>query len=125
MSSEETVKGKESFEQFARTHGVHIKHYHVDNGRFKDNLFMKAIERNNQTISFSGVGGAHHQNGIAEKRIGDLQRRATALLLHAERRWPDAINSIWQQMIVETTFQIKIAWNAQSQNSQDQARIQS
>jgi transposase InsO family protein len=95
MGSEETVKGKESFEQFARTHGVHIKHYHADNGRFKDNLFMKAIERNNQTISFSGVG-AHHQNGIAEKRIGDLQRRATALLLHAERRWPDAINShLW------------------------------
>jgi transposase InsO family protein len=95
MSSEEALKGKESFEQFAKTHGVHIKHYHVDNGRFKDNLFMKAIERNNQTISFSGVG-AHHQNGIAEKRIGDLQRRATALLLHAERRWPDAINShLW------------------------------
>jgi transposase InsO family protein len=95
MSSKETLKGKESFEQFARTHGVHIKHYHADNGRFKDNLFIKAIERNNKTISFSGVG-AHHQNGIAEKRIGDLQRRATALLLHAERRWPDAINShLW------------------------------
>jgi hypothetical protein len=30
---------------------------------------------------------AHHQNGIAEKRIGDLQRRATTLLLHALRRW--------------------------------------
>jgi hypothetical protein len=56
----------------------------------KDNAFLKSIQENHQTISFSGVG-AHHQNGIAEKRIGDLQRRATTLLLHAQRRWPDAI----------------------------------
>ena len=44
------------------------------------------------TISFAGVG-AHHQNGIAEKRIGDLQRKATTLLLHAQRRWPEAIST--------------------------------
>jgi len=44
--------------------------------------------------------GAHHQNGIAEKRIGDLQRRATTLLLHAQRRWPDAINTcLWTYAI--------------------------
>ena len=95
MSSEETVRGKEAFEQYAKTHGVYIKHYHADNGRFKDKAFMKSIEKNNQTISFSGVG-AHHQNGIAEKRIGDLQRKATTLLLHAQRRWPNAINThLW------------------------------
>jgi hypothetical protein len=91
MSSEETLKGKEAFEQYAKSHGVTIKHYHADNGRFKDKLFMNSIEKNKQTISFSGVG-AHHQNGVAEKRIGDLQRKATALLLHAQRRWPDAIS---------------------------------
>jgi transposase InsO family protein len=95
MTSEETVKGKEAFEQFSKSHGVHIKHYHADNGRFKDREFMKSIKRKNQTISFSGVG-AHHQNGIAEKRIGDLQRSATTLLLHAQRRWPDAISTyLW------------------------------
>jgi hypothetical protein len=48
--------------------------------------------KNHQTIIFSGVG-AHHQNGIAEKRIKDLQRRATTLVLHAQKRWLDAINS--------------------------------
>ena len=69
MSSEETVKSKLAFEKFAASHGVNIKHYHADNGRFKDNLFMRSIE-------VCGVG-AHHQNGKAEKRIGDLQRRAT------------------------------------------------
>jgi hypothetical protein len=86
MSSKETVKAKESFERYAKSYGVNIKHYHADNGRFKDKAFMKSIEDSGQTISFSGVG-AHHQNGIAEKRIGDLQRRATTLLLHAQRRW--------------------------------------
>ncbi len=95
MSSEETVKAKVSFERYARSHGVNIKHYHADNGRFKDKAFMRSIEDSGQTISFSGVG-AHHQNGIAEKRIGDLQRRATTLLLHAQRRWPDAITThLW------------------------------
>jgi hypothetical protein len=33
---------------------------------------MEDIEKKGQTISFAGVG-AHHQNGIAEKRIGNLQ----------------------------------------------------
>ena len=99
LTSEDTVKGKEAFEAYAKSHGVHIKHYHADNGRFKDNAFLKSIQENHQTISFSGVG-AHHQNGIAEKRIGDLQRRATTLLLHAQRRWPDAINShLWTYAI--------------------------
>jgi transposase InsO family protein len=99
LTSEETLKRKLAFENFALSHGVNIKHYHVDNGRFKDNLFMNSIEEKGQTISFSGVG-AHHQNGIAEKRIGDLQRRATTLLLHAQRRWPDAINThLWTYAI--------------------------
>jgi hypothetical protein len=99
MSSEETVKSKLAFEKFAASHGVNIKHYHADNGRFKDNLFMRSIEEKGQTITFCGVG-AHHQNGKAEKRIEDLQRRATTLLLHAQRRWPDAINShLWTYAI--------------------------
>ena len=102
MTSEETLKSKLAFEKFAASHGVNIKHYHADNGRFKDKLFSKSIEEKEQTISFCGVG-AHHQNGIAEKRIGDLQRRATTLLLHAQRRWPDAINThLW-------TYAIRVA----------------
>jgi hypothetical protein len=83
-------------------HGVRIKHNHADNGRFEDNLFIKDIEEKGQTICFCGVG-AHHQNGIAEKRIGDLQRKATTLLLHSQRRWPDAINKhLW-------TYTIRVA----------------
>jgi transposase InsO family protein len=99
MTSEETLKSKLAFEKFAASHGENIKHHHADNGRFKDKLFSKSIEEKGQTISFCGVG-AHHQNGIAEKRIGDLQRRATTLLLHAQRRWPDANNThLWTYAI--------------------------
>jgi hypothetical protein len=64
LTSEETVKGKKAFEAYAKAHGITIKHYHADNGRFKDNAFLQSIQENHQTISFSGVG-AHHQNGIA------------------------------------------------------------
>jgi hypothetical protein len=63
------------------------------------NITMLIMEGSKQTISFCGVG-AHHQNGIAEKRIGALQRRGTTLLLHAQRRWPDAINThLWTYAI--------------------------
>jgi predicted metallo-beta-lactamase superfamily hydrolase len=48
MSSEETVKVKESFERYAKSYGVNIKHYHTDNGRFKDKAFMKSIEDSGQ-----------------------------------------------------------------------------
>jgi hypothetical protein len=32
ITSEETVQAKQSFERYARAHGVEIKHYHCDNG---------------------------------------------------------------------------------------------
>ncbi len=44
MTSEETLKSKLAFEKYALSHGVHIKHYHADNGRFKDTLFTRDIE---------------------------------------------------------------------------------
>ena len=68
LSSEETVKAKQSFEKFAKSHGVNIKHYHADNGRFKDKAFMKEIEEQGQSISFIGVG-AHHQMGSPKRGL--------------------------------------------------------
>jgi hypothetical protein len=44
MTSEETLKSKFAFEKYALSHGIHIKHYHADNGRFKDTLFTRDIE---------------------------------------------------------------------------------
>ena len=85
LTAEETVKAKLAFEAYSSTIGVNILHYHADNGRFIDNLFIDNIKQNNQSISFCGVG-AHHQNGRAEKRIRDLRDSARKMLLHAISR---------------------------------------
>ena len=64
LSSEETINAKLAFEQFAAEHGVKIKHYHCDNGRFSDNAFKQSCEQSGQRLTFCGVN-AHFQNGIA------------------------------------------------------------
>ena len=69
---EDTIKAKVAFEAYAWSHGVKIKYYHADNERFADQNFLKAIETENQTISFCAAY-AHHQNGKAGKVIRDLQ----------------------------------------------------
>lgn len=39
-SAKETIEAKVAFECFAATHGVQIKQYHADNGRFADNALL-------------------------------------------------------------------------------------
>jgi len=92
----ETVEAnKYSFEHYAASHGVYIHHFHADNGRFADNLFRQAVVRKGQTLSFYG-DNAHFQNGVAERRIRELQDHARCMLIHAHRRWPEAITSnLW------------------------------
>jgi hypothetical protein len=95
ITSEQTMAAKHAFELMAKGAGVQIKHYHADNGRFADNAFLKDVELQGQTITFCGVR-AHFQNGIAEKRIRDLQERARTMLIHASNKWPKAMNaSLW------------------------------
>ena len=62
------MKCKYDLEHFARQHGVKIKSYHADNHPFTSKEFLDDIERQEQTISLSGVG-AHHQNAVAERAI--------------------------------------------------------
>ena len=95
LTSEETVEAKQPFEAFTVTHGVTIKHYHADNGRFQDKLFHQVIHEERQTLSFCGIN-AHFQNRVAEKRIRDLQDNARSMLVHAQRRWEDAVTiNLW------------------------------
>ena len=94
-SSDETIKAKRAFEQFAADHGVKILHYHCDNGRFADNAFKQACEQSRQQLTFCGVN-AHFQNGIAERAIRDLSESARKQLLHARARWPAAVHlALW------------------------------
>ena len=95
LSSKETIEAKHAFETWARLHGVTIKHYHCDNGRFADNDFVAACNQQDQAVTNCGVN-EHHQNGIAERSIRDLQDQARKQLLFAKDRWPMAIDlSLW------------------------------
>ena len=64
-SSAKTVEAKKAFERYASTHGVHVEHYHADNGCFTDKLFREALLQKDQTLSFCSVN-AHWQNGVAK-----------------------------------------------------------
>ena len=95
LTVEDTILAKRLFQAYARNHGVTIKHYHADNGRFADKLFLSAIEQDKQTISFCAVYD-HFQNSKVEKRIWDLQDRTRRVLLHSVDRWPTvSSNYIW------------------------------
>ena len=63
--TEETLNAKHAFECIADQHGVHVLHYHCDNGHFADKAFTDDVHKAQQTISFCGIG-AHHHNGIVE-----------------------------------------------------------
>ena len=94
-SAVETLEAKRAFEKFAAAHAVQVRHYHADNGRFADNLWLSDIAQRGQSISFCGAN-AHFQNGVAEKRIRDLQEAARTILLDAKSRWPKAISAcLW------------------------------
>jgi hypothetical protein len=49
--------------------------------------------------------GAHHQNGIVERRIKELTRILRTLLLHAKRHWPDYITTMmWPFALKEAAY---------------------
>ncbi len=89
-SADDTVEAKEAFERSADKRGVRVEHYHCDNGIFAS----RTLQRSGQTISFCGVG-AHHQNGVAEKRIQDLSDAARALLTHKAHKDPAFASHLW------------------------------
>ena len=55
LSSWKTIDAKQAFERFASEHGVCIRQYHADNGRFADNAFKQHCSQQRQAISYCGV----------------------------------------------------------------------
>ena len=95
MSSDETIKAKQAFEQFAANHFVTIEHYHADNGRFADNAFINHCSQRQQRLTYCGVN-AHFQNGLAERAIRDITEVGRKQLLHAMARWPQVVDlALW------------------------------
>ena len=94
-SAEETIKAKIAFEQYARERGVIIRGYHADNGVFRAHKWVADCTSKNQALTFAGVG-AHHANGVAERRIQEIQNTARTMLTHSQHRWPAAVNAhLW------------------------------
>ena len=102
-SADETIEAKNAFERFAAQRGVTIRHYHADNGIFASNGFREAVRQSGQTISFCGVG-AHHQNGIAERRIQDLTQTARSQLAHASHRNPAVTAHLWPFALAHASY---------------------
>ena len=95
ITSQETVMAKHAFERATEQHGVTIKRYHADNGRFADNAFIQDCQANRQILSYCGVN-AHFQNRIAECRIQDLQEQTRTSMLYAMNKWKKmVIINLW------------------------------
>ena len=86
LTSEEMVMAKHAFECSADQWGVKIIYYHTDNGRFADNAFIADCKAKRQGLSYCGVN-AHFQNGIAERRIRDLQDQTRTSMLYVMSTW--------------------------------------
>ena len=82
ITKAETVQAKHSFECLAEDMGIRVHHYHADNGRFADKGFVEDCQKQHQGLTYCGVN-AHFQNGIAEKKIHDLQEQTRTMMLHA------------------------------------------
>ena len=90
LTAESTLAAKKEFEHRCAIRGIRIQHYHADNGRFAEPAFVQECKRCKQDLTFCGVG-AHHQNGISERKIKDVTLIGRTLLLHAMRYWPEYI----------------------------------
>jgi hypothetical protein len=66
-----------------------------DNGIFKAHQWTKACKKEGQGLTFARVN-AHHQNGVAERRIKELQEMAWTMLIHANKQWPNTVTvNLW------------------------------
>jgi hypothetical protein len=81
-TADETIEGKIAFKKHALDRGAKVLNHHADNGMFRANKWAAACRSQGQGLSFVAAN-AHHQNGMAERRIGELQGLARTMLIHA------------------------------------------
>ena len=89
--ADKTVEAKIAFETFMDSMGITVKAYHADNGIFRAHKWIRACAKQKQRLTFAGVN-ALHQNGVAERRIRELQEMAQTMMVHANRRWPQCFS---------------------------------
>ena len=98
-SAEATIEAKRAFQQYAESRGVRVQAYHTDNGIFKAKKWVEECRQRKQDLTFAGVN-THHQNGVAERQIRELQETTRAMLIHATKRWPGVVTiHLWPYAI--------------------------
>ena len=102
-SAADTIEAKRRFELFCLERGVHVQHYHADNGIFASRGFREEVQKCGQTLTFCGVG-AHHQNGVAERRIQDLSDSARSSLAYAAHRNPAVTANLWPYALRHASY---------------------
>ena len=107
------TRSKIAFEKLADSHGVRVKHCHADNGRFADDLWVKDCMKQKQGLTFAGVN-AHFQNGLAEKRIRDLQDVTRTQNLEASAKWPILTTNLWPYCLRQANNVMNNTYNKQS-----------
>ena len=80
--AKETVDKKHRFEGICNEYRVTIKSYWADNHIYNSHLFRQSCSASGQDLSFSSVN-VHHQNGVAERKIGYIVNLARTMLFHA------------------------------------------
>jgi hypothetical protein len=99
FSAVETIRAKQSYEQFALIHGIIVKNYLTESGAFKAKKNFKFINETQQRLRFCGTN-AHHQNGVAERAIQTFSSLARAMILHASVHWKDGVDaSLWPMAV--------------------------
>ncbi len=90
----DTMEGKTAFKRFCQSMDT-IQHDHADNGIFASNSRRQLCLQQGQGLTFAGVT-VHHQNGIAERQIKELQEMMHMMIIHVQQRWPSAITpNLW------------------------------
>ena len=79
------------------SHDIIIEQYHADNGIFRANAWVQDCqERSNTHITTYYGLGAHHNNGLAERRVRYIQDNDRAMILYAQQKIPEAITAyLW------------------------------
>lgn len=122
-SAGETLEGKKAFERLSSSHSISILAYHAVNGIFKAIEWVQACNVKNQKLTFAAVG-AHHQNGKAERRIREIQDMARTMLLHAHKRWPQAITAhLWPYAVRHASNCINSTSNMQHPSRQSPEQL--
>ena len=89
LGTSETIMGRERFEQWLYDIAcAEVKHYHGDNGIFKEEEYRQECSEKMQLQSFSGVGSQHH-NSKSERAIQTVMYMTRTFLVHSSLHWTD------------------------------------